>query len=97
MTEEHDQLLADAHALQRLAEHEDWPVVERLTREQIDRVVTALRARGLPLVETEALRAELDVLEWFLTRPAALQRALEEHERVLAARQTNGRGYERDA
>jgi hypothetical protein len=81
-----ERLLADAHALQRLAQHEDWPVLDRLLAEQMTRVQRALRARGLDPVQTEALRAELDVIEWLRERPSALARALEERDKMSEAR-----------
>ena len=81
-----DRLLADAHAMARLAQHEDWSVLDRLLEEQMGRVQLALRARGLDPVQTEALRAELDVIEWLRERPKALARALEERDRMSEAR-----------
>jgi hypothetical protein len=92
MSESAERLLTDAHAIQRLAAHEDWPTLDRLLAEQMERVQAALRARGLGPVETEALRAELDALQWLRERPIALARALKEHELMTEARQpSNGR------
>jgi hypothetical protein len=87
MSDVEDRLLADAHAVQRLAQHEDWGTLDRLLAEQMERVQKALRARGLGPVETEALRAELDALEWLRNRPTALARALDERDRMTEARE----------
>ena len=54
-----DQLLADAHALKRLAEMPEWAVLERLLDEHADRIIVELCQRGLEPVATEGLRAEL--------------------------------------
>jgi hypothetical protein len=74
----HSQLLADAHALTRLAQTPEWGVLERLIAEHVARLVLALQQRGLGPVETEGLRAELAAVEWLRSRPSALQRAVEE-------------------
>jgi hypothetical protein len=73
-----DRLVADAAALTRLAETEEWQVLDRLLGEHLGRVLTAMRARGLGAADTEALRAEADALEWLRHRPQALRRAVEE-------------------
>ena len=72
-----DRALADAAALDRLAAYPEWAVLDRLMGEHADRVLLALRARGLDLATTEALRAELDTIDWLRYRPVALRRALE--------------------
>jgi hypothetical protein len=74
----HSQLLADAHALTRLAQTPEWGVLERLIAEHVARLVLALQQRGLGPVETEGLRAELAAVEWLRSRPSALQRAVED-------------------
>jgi hypothetical protein len=73
-----DRLVADAAALARLAETAEWAVLDRLLGEHLSRVLTAMRARGLSLADTEALRAEADALEWLRHRPQALRRAVED-------------------
>jgi hypothetical protein len=75
---ERSRLLADAHALTRLAQTPEWGVLERLIAEHVARLVRALQQRGLGPVETEGLRAELAAVEWLRSRPSALQRAVEE-------------------
>jgi hypothetical protein len=75
---ERSRLLADAHALTRLAQTPEWGVLERLIAEHVARLVLALQQRGLGPVETEGLRAELAAVEWLRSRPSALQRAVEE-------------------
>jgi hypothetical protein len=82
-----DRLVADAAALTRLAEQPEWGVLDRLLGEHLGRVLTEMRARGLSLAETEALRAEADALEWLRNRPAALRRAVEDL-RAMEAQQT---------
>jgi hypothetical protein len=82
-----DRLVADAAALTRLAETEEWQVLDRLLGEHLGRVLQALRARGLGQAEGEALRAEADALEWLRTRPQALRRAVEDL-RAMEAQQT---------
>jgi hypothetical protein len=73
-----DRLVADAAALTRLAEQPEWGVLDRLLGEHLGRVLAAMRARGLSLAETEALRAEADAVEWLRNRPQALRRAVED-------------------
>lgn len=85
---ETDRLVADAEALDRLASMDEWQVLDRLLAEHAERVLLALRARGLGGTETEALRAELDVLEWLRYRPIALRRAVEERTRVTRPRES---------
>lgn len=74
---ETQQALADASALDRLAAYPEWAVLDRLMGEHAERVLSALRTRGLDLPTTEALRAELDTVDWLRYRPIALRRALE--------------------
>jgi hypothetical protein len=81
-----DRLVADAAALTRLAETPEWAVLERLTAEHLQRLETALRTRGLGPVETEGLRAEIEAVEWYRHRPAALRRAVEDLRAVEAQR-----------
>jgi hypothetical protein len=83
---ERSRLLADAHALTRLAQTPEWGVLERLIAEHVARLVAALQQRGLGPVETEGLRAELAAVEWLRSRPSALQRAVEEAVAVETAR-----------
>ena len=73
-----DQLLADAHALQRLSAYPEWAVLERLLDEHAARIAVELCQRGLDLVATEGLRAELAAVEWLRHRPQALQRAVDD-------------------
>jgi hypothetical protein len=84
---ERDRLVADAAALARLAETPEWQVLDRLIGEHLGRLLTRMRARGLGGVETEALRAEADALEWLRNRPAALRRAVEDF-RAMEAQHT---------
>jgi hypothetical protein len=79
-----DRLLADAHALQRLSAYPEWAVLDRLLVEQATRITAELSQRGLDLVATEGLRAELASVEWLRTRPAALQRAVDDLDAVAA-------------
>jgi hypothetical protein len=81
-----DRLVADAAALTRLAETEEWQVLDRLLGEHLGRVLQALRARGLGHAEGEALRAEADALEWLRHRPQALRRAVEDLRAMEAQR-----------
>jgi hypothetical protein len=74
---EKEQALADASALDRLAAYPEWAVLDRLMGEHAERVAAALRQRGLDLATTEALRAELDTVDWLRYRPIALRRALD--------------------
>jgi hypothetical protein len=83
---EADRLLADASALDRLAAYPEWEVLDRLMGEHADRILVALRQRGLDSVATEALRAELDAVEWLRYRPIALRRAVEEQEKIAESR-----------
>jgi hypothetical protein len=80
-----EQLLADAHALQRLAATPEWAVLERLLDEHADRIVAELCQRGLDPVATEGLRAELAAVGWLRARPAALQRAVDDLDALAAA------------
>jgi hypothetical protein len=82
-----DQLLADAHALQRLAATPEWAVLARVLAAHADRIITELCQRGLDPVATEGLRAELAAVRWLGTLPAALQHAVEDHE-AMAAHET---------
>ena len=81
-----DQLLADAHALQRLAAMPEWAVMERLLDEHADRITAELCQRGLDPVATEGLRAELAAVGWLRARPGALQRAVDDID-AMAARE----------
>jgi hypothetical protein len=90
-----DRLVADAAALARLAETPEWQVLDRLLGEHLGRVLTAMRARGLSLAETDALRAEADCLEWLRNRPQALRRAVEDL-RAMEAQQTAAAGVSED-
>jgi hypothetical protein len=87
-----EQLIADAHALERLAEMPEWAVLDRLMAEHIVRIQLALRQRGLGLVETEALRSELEAVEWLRYRPIALRRAVVERDRMRNASFTSTQG-----
>ena len=80
-----DQLLADAHAIQRLSAYPEWAVLERLLDEHAGRITVELCRRGLDPVATEGLRAELASVEWLRTRPAALQRAVDDLDALAAA------------
>jgi hypothetical protein len=79
-----DQLLADAHALQRLTAYPEWAVFERVLEAHVDRITSELCQRGLDHVATECLRVELAKLEWVRTLPAALQHAVDDHEALAA-------------
>jgi hypothetical protein len=79
-----EQLLADAHALQRLVATPEWAVFERVLDAHADRITTELCQRGLDHVATECLRVELAKLEWVRTLPAALQHAVEDHDAIAA-------------
>jgi len=81
-----ERLLSDASALDRLAAYPEWEVLDRLMGEHVDRILVALRQRGLDLVATEALRAELEAVEWLRYRPIALRRAVEEQAKINEAR-----------
>jgi hypothetical protein len=81
-----EQLLADAHALQRLSAYPEWAVLERLLQEHAGRITAEVCQRGLDVMATEGLRAELAAVEWLRTRPAALQRAVDELD-AMAARE----------
>jgi hypothetical protein len=88
-----EQLLSDASALERLAQYPEWAVLDRVLADHAAHVLTALRARGLGALETEALRAELDAIEWLRYRPTALRKALEDRDAMLNAQQeTEGYG-----
>jgi hypothetical protein len=80
-----EQLIADAHALERLSEMPEWAVLDRLLADHSDRILLALRQRGLEFVQTEALRAELEAVEWLRYRPIALRRAIDERDRMRQA------------
>jgi hypothetical protein len=89
---EEARLFADAAALDRLASMDEWQVLDRLMAEHADRALLALRARGLGMVETEALRVELDLLDWLRYRPIALRRAVEERTRLTRPRESGSSG-----
>jgi hypothetical protein len=78
--EDVERLMADANALDRLALTEEWKVLDRLLGEHVARLLLALRQRGLGFAETDALRAEIEAVEWLRYRPIALRRAVTEHE-----------------
>jgi hypothetical protein len=80
-----EQLLADAHALQRLSAYPEWAILERLLNEHAGRITAEVCQRGLDVVATEGLRAELAAVEWLRTRPAALQRAVDDLDAIVAA------------
>lgn len=80
-----EQLLSDASALERLSDTPEWGVLDRLLGEHADRILLAMRQRGLGHVETESLRAELEAVEWLRYRPIALRRAVDEHGRMREA------------
>jgi hypothetical protein len=80
-----EQLVYDASALERLAETPEWQVLDRLLGQHSERILLALRQRGLDHVQTEALRAELEAVEWLRYRPIALRRAMDERARMRAA------------
>jgi len=82
-----EQLLSDASALERLSEMEEWKVLDRLMGDHAERILLAMRQRGLGLVETESLRAELEAVEWLRYRPIALRRAVDERDRIRQATQ----------
>ena len=79
-----DQLLADAHALHRLSTYPEWAVLERLLDDHAARIAVELCQRGLDLVATEGLRAELAAVEWLRQRPQALQRAVDDLDALAA-------------
>jgi hypothetical protein len=81
-----ERLMADANALDRLASTEEWKVMDRLLGEHVSRLLLALRQRGLGFAETDALRAEIEAVEWLRYRPIALRRAVTEHEAMEEAR-----------
>lgn len=81
-----ERLLADAAALERLAATPEWAVLDRLMGEHAARLLLVLRSRGLDHTATEALRAELEAVEWLRYRPIALRRALDDRETILRAR-----------
>jgi hypothetical protein len=83
-----EQLLSDAAALERLSEMEEWKVLDRLMGDHAERILLAMRQRGLGLIETESLRAELEAVEWLRYRPIALRRAVDERDRMRQMRQT---------
>ena len=82
-----EQLLSDASALERLSQYPEWAVLDRVLKTHAKHVLTALRTRGLDAVQTEALRVELDVIEWMRYRPTALKKALDDREALLKAQQ----------
>jgi hypothetical protein len=75
---DHEQLLADAHALQRLAAMPEWAVLTRLLDEHADQITAELCQRGVDPIQTEGLRAELAAVQWLRARPGALQHAVED-------------------
>jgi hypothetical protein len=79
-----DQLLADAHALQRLVATPDWAVFERVLDAHAARITTELCQRGLDPVATEGLRAEFAALQWVRALPTDLQHAVDDHEAIAA-------------
>ena len=87
---EKQRALADAAALDRLAAYPEWEVLDRLMGEHADRVLLALRTRALDHATTEALRAELDTVDWLRYRPIALRRALESQKDYESAAQRRG-------
>lgn len=91
---EREQALADASALDRLAAYPEWDVLDRLMGEHAARVMAALRQRGLDLPTTEALRAELDTVDWLRYRPIALRQALESQKQYDDAAKGRGRSDE---
>jgi hypothetical protein len=80
-----ERLFSDAAALERLSEMPEWMVMDRLLGEHADRILLALRQRGLDHTTTESLRAELEAVEWLRYRPIALRRAVDERDKLLAA------------
>jgi hypothetical protein len=86
-----ERLFSDAAALERLAEMPEWMVMDRLLAEHADRILLALRQRGLDHAATEALRAELEAVEWLRYRPIALRRAVDERDKLLAAQAKQAR------
>jgi hypothetical protein len=80
-----DQLLADAHALQRLAATPEWAVLARLLDEHAARITAELCQRGLEPIQTEGLRAELAAVGWLRARPAALQDAVDDLDAIARA------------
>ena len=91
---EKERALADASALDRLAAYPEWEVLDRLMGEHAARVLSALRTRGLDLPTTEALRAELDTVDWLRYRPIALRQALESQKSYESAAQGRARSAE---
>jgi hypothetical protein len=79
-----DQLLADAHALQRLVATPEWAVFERVLDAHAARITTELCQRGLDPVATEGLRAEFAALAWVRALPRDLQHAVEDHDAIAA-------------
>jgi hypothetical protein len=79
-----DQLLADAHALQRLVATPEWAVFQRVLDAHAARITTELCQRGLDPVSTEGLRAEFAALEWVRALPTDLQHAVEDHDAIAA-------------
>jgi len=79
-----DQLLADAHALQRLVAYQEWAVFERVLDAHADRITAELCQRGLDHGATEQLRGELAGIGLVRTLPADLQRAVEDHDAIAA-------------
>jgi hypothetical protein len=84
-TDRHAQLIADAHAIERLAAQPEWSTFTRILEEHIARVTLELRQRGLDHTTTEGLRAEIAALEWLRDRPKALKRAVEDYDAVATA------------
>lgn len=89
-----EKLVSDASALERLSRYPEWAVLDRVLADHAAHVLTALRARGLGALETEALRAELDAIEWLRYRPTALKKALEDRDALLNSQQET-EGYAR--
>jgi hypothetical protein len=89
-----EQLLADAHALQRLVAMPEWLVLERVLDGRTDRIMTELCQRGLDHVATDCLRAELANVEWVRTLPTALQRAVDDLDAMAAREVTVAVGSE---
>jgi len=82
-----EQLLSDASALERLSQYPEWAVLDRVLKIHAKHVAQALRQRGLGALETEALRAELDAIEWLRYRPRALKKALDDREAMVKSQQ----------
>lgn len=87
-----EQLLSDASALERLSQYPEWAVLDRVLKTHAKHVAQALRQRGLGALETEALRAELDAIEWLRYRPTALKKALEDREAMVKSQQETEHG-----